>query len=286
MQATDITRPEYFLKVVDCQLACPAHTPVPEYIRLIADRRYTDAYMVNWKSNVFPGILGRTYKEIAQQEGLSISTVKAHIHSIYKKLHVGSKEEVWSFFAAVVSHFSRAPDLLVNNAGVQTWAPLLELAEADWDRVIRTNLKGCFLNTQRAAQLMVEHGKRGVIINIGSACNKIAFPGLVDYTASKGGIEQFTKVSALELGPHGIRVNCVAPGAIEHERTKLEAPAYAENWARITPLRRVGQTADVARAVCFLAGPEADFITGQTLFVDGGAFSVPNWPREYNTQKS
>jgi NAD(P)-dependent dehydrogenase (short-subunit alcohol dehydrogenase family) len=199
---------------------------------------------------------------------------------------VGSKEDVWSFFAAVVSHFSRAPDLLVNNAGIQTWAPLLELAEADWDRVIRTNLKGCFLNTQRAAQLMVEHGLRGVIINIGSACNKIAFPGLVDYTASKGGIEQFTKVSALELGPHGIRVNCVAPGAIEHERTKLEAPAYAENWARITPLRRVGQTADVARAVCFLASAEADFVTGQTLFVDGGAFSVPNWPREYNTQKS
>ncbi len=194
---------------------------------------------------------------------------------------VGVKEDVWAFYASVVRTFGRGADLLVNNAGVQTWAPLLELAEEDWDRVIRTNLKGCFLHTQRAAQLMVEHGVRGAIVNIGSACNQVAFPRLVDYTASKGGIEQFTKVSALELGPHGIRVNCVAPGAIEHERTKLEAPGYAEKWAKITPLRRVGTTADVARTVSYLASAGADFITGQTLFVDGGAFSVPNWPEKY-----
>ena len=199
---------------------------------------------------------------------------------------VGVKAEVWAFYDAVGQAFGRAPALLVNNAGIQTWAPLLELVEEDWDRVIRTNLKGCFLNTQRAAQLMIKAGLRGVIINLGSACNQIAFPRLVDYTASKGGIEQFTKVSALELGPHGLRVNCVAPGAIEHERTKLEAPDYADNWARITPLRRVGTTADVARAVRFLAGPDADFVTGQTLFVDGGAFSVPNWPREYNRDQT
>jgi NAD(P)-dependent dehydrogenase (short-subunit alcohol dehydrogenase family) len=199
---------------------------------------------------------------------------------------VGVKTEVWAFYEAVLTCFGHAPGLLVNNAGIQTWSSLLELAEADWDRVIRTNLKGCFLNTQRAAQLMVEHGIRGSIVNIGSACNKVAFPRLVDYTASKGGIEQFTKVSALELGPHGIRVNCVAPGAIEHERTKLEAPNYAENWARITPLRRVGNTVDVARMVLLLAGEGAAFVTGQTIYVDGGAFSVPNWPKEYDSAKS
>lgn len=190
----------------------------------------------------------------------------------------GVKDEVWFFFAAVMKSFGRAPDLLVNNAGVQTWASLLELAEADWDRVIRTNLKGCFLNTQRAAQLMVEHGQRGSIVNIGSACNKVPFPRLVDYTASKGGIEQFTKVSAVELGPYGIRVNCVAPGAIEHERTKLEAPEYAATWARLTPLQRVGVPADVAKVVYFLATDPAEFVTGQTIYVDGGAFTMPNWP--------
>lgn len=193
---------------------------------------------------------------------------------------VGVKTEVLAFFDAVLATFGRAPDLLVNNAGIQTWAPLLELAEEDWDRVIRTNLKGCFLNTQRAAQLMVEHGKRGSIVNLGSGCNKVPFPRLVDYTASKGGIEQFTKVAALELGPHGIRVNCVAPGAIELERTRAESPQYAETWARIAPLKRVGQPADVANVVLFLADDRSDFITGQTIYVDGGTFSMPSWPYE------
>lgn len=220
--------------------------------------------------------------EAAETEALIRATGR---RVLVRRCDVGRKEEVWSFYAEVQQAFGRVPGLLVNNAGIQTWSPLLALAEEDWDRVIRTNLKGCFLNTQRAAQLMVEHGVRGVIINLGSACNRVAFPGLVDYTASKGGIEQFTKVSALELGPHGIRVNCVAPGAVEHERTKLEAPDYGRKWAGITPLRRVGQTGDVARAVLFLAGAGADFITGQTLFVDGGAFSVPNWPRDYESGK-
>jgi len=191
---------------------------------------------------------------------------------------VGVKADVMKFYEDVLVTFVRAPDLLVNNAGVQTWAPLLELAEEDWDRVIRTNLKGCFLNTQRAAQLMVEHGIRGSIVNIGSGCNKVPFPRLVDYTASKGGIEQFTKVSALELGPHGIRVNCVAPGAIELERTKAESPDYAETWAKAAPLKRVGQPLDVAKVVMFLAGDQADFVTGQTIYVDGGVFSMPTWP--------
>ena len=109
----------------------------------------------------------------------------------------------------------------MNNAGVQTWTPLLEVTEEEWDLVIATNLKGCFLCTQAAARQMKAQG-HGSIVNIGSGCNKVAFPRLVAYTASKGGIEMFTKVAAVELGPLGIRVNCVAPGAIEIERTRLE----------------------------------------------------------------
>ena len=100
---------------------------------------------------------------------------------------------------------------------MQTWKPLLELEESEWDRVIRTNLKGCFLCTQRAGRHMREHGG-GSIINIGSGCNKIAFPNLSNYTASKGGIEMFTKSAAVELGQDGIRVNCVAPGR-DRDRT-------------------------------------------------------------------
>src|SRR5690606_28334488 len=142
----------------------------------------------------------------------------------------------------------------------------------------RTNLKGCFLNTQVAAKRMIAAGQRGTIINIGSACNKVPFPNLVDYTASKGGIEQLTKVSAVELGPHGINVNCVAPGPIETQRTRQEAPDYAAMWSRVTPMRRVGTPEDVAHAVLFFADPRSDYISGQTLYVDGGAFTVTNWP--------
>ncbi len=188
----------------------------------------------------------------------------------------GSAAEVDRMFAAVLDRFERL-DILVNNAGAQTWQALLDIDEAAWDRVIRTNLKGCFLCTQRAARHMRDGGG-GAIVNIGSGCNKVPFPNLAAYTASKGGIEMFTKTAALELARHGIRVNCVAPGAIEIERTKLEAADYGKTWAAVTPLGRVGQPLDVARAVAFLAGPEADFITGQTLYVDGGLFTQPVWP--------
>ena len=148
--------------------------------------------------------------------------------------NVGVAADVDRMFDEVLARFARL-DVHVNNAGVQTWKPLLDLQEAEWDRVIDTNLKGCFLCTQRAARHMKDSGG-GSIVNIGSGCNKIAFPNLVDYTASKGGIEMFTRVAGVELGPYGIRVNCVAPGAIEIERTKLEAGDYAGTWAKLTPL--------------------------------------------------
>jgi NAD(P)-dependent dehydrogenase (short-subunit alcohol dehydrogenase family) len=192
--------------------------------------------------------------------------------------NVGSAADVDRMFAFIGERFPRL-DILVNNAGVQTWKALLDLQESEWDRVIDTNLKGTFLCTQRAAQKMKEAGG-GSIINIGSGCNKVAFPHLVDYTASKGGIEMFTKVAAVELGQYKIRVNCVAPGAIEIERTKHEAGDYGATWSKLTPLGRIGEPVDVARIVAFLASDAADFISGQTIWVDGGLFSKPAWPYE------
>jgi NAD(P)-dependent dehydrogenase (short-subunit alcohol dehydrogenase family) len=187
---------------------------------------------------------------------------------------VGDSGQVRSMFDQLMEAAGQL-DLLVNNAGVQTWAPLMELSEADWDRTIRTNLKGTFLCTQEAARRM--QGRGGRIVNIGSGANKAPFPRLVDYCASKGGIENFTKVAAVELGPHRIAVNCVAPGAIEIERTRLEDPEYAAKWGRLTPLGRVGHVEDVARAVAFLAGEQAAFVNGQTLYVDGGLFTQVPW---------
>ena len=189
---------------------------------------------------------------------------------------IRSSAQVTAMFARVLGAFGRL-DLLVNNAGVQTWKPLLDVTEEDWDLVVDTNLKGCFLCTQQAARYMKDHGG-GSIVNLGSGCNKLAFPSLVAYTASKGGIEMFTKEAAIELGRYGIRVNCLAPGSIESERTREEDPDYAGTWSKLTPLGRVGTAADIAPTVVFLASKGGAFITGQTIWIDGALFTQAPWP--------
>jgi NAD(P)-dependent dehydrogenase (short-subunit alcohol dehydrogenase family) len=195
----------------------------------------------------------------------------------FAECDAGVKDEVDRFVEETAAWHGAAPDLLVNNAGVQTWSALLDLGEADWDRVIRTNLKGCFLNMQAVARLMKKSGRGGSVVNLGSGCNKLGFPKLVDYTASKGGIEQLTKVAAVELGPYGIRVNCVAPGSILSERTRVEDPEYEQKWSPLTPLGRVGTPEDIAPVVLFFASDAARFVTGQTLWVDGGLFTRAPW---------
>jgi len=192
---------------------------------------------------------------------------------------IGDSQAVARMFEQLVEQ-TGGLDVLVNNSGVQTLAPLLELREEDWDRTIRTNLKGTFLCTQQAARLMKDSGGR--IINIGSGSNKVPFPNLVDYSASKGGIENLTRVAAVELGRYGITVNCVAPGSIEIERTREEDPEYAAVWSAITPMRRIGYVTDIAAAVTYLASEHASFVSGQTLYVDGGLWSQGPWPYEIN----
>lgn len=186
--------------------------------------------------------------------------------------------QVQDFHARARAWAGRAPDVMVCNAGIQTWSSLMDLDVADWDRVMATNLRGTFLNTREAARAMIAAGQGGSIVTLGSGCNKLAFPKLVDYTASKGGIEQFTKVAASELGPNGIRVNCIAPGAIATERTAREAPDYAGEWSPLTPLRRVGTPEDLVGPLLFFVSDASRFVTGQTLWVDGGVFSQAPWP--------
>jgi NAD(P)-dependent dehydrogenase (short-subunit alcohol dehydrogenase family) len=216
------------------------------------------------------------YVEPDLAEATAADLAAAGVRSAALPGDVGNAGDVRRMMDEVVARFGRL-DILVNNAGVQTWTPFLDVTEDEWDRVIRTNLTGCFLCTQAAARHMRSHG--GAIVNIGSGCNKVPFPGLVAYTASKGGIEMLTKVAAVELAAHRIRVNCVAPGAIEIERTRREMNDYAGTWGAVTPLGRVGLPEDVARAVRFLVSDDSEFITGQTLWVDGGLFTQPPWPK-------
>ena len=211
-----------------------------------------------------------TARQLAQE----LAGLGGRAIAIYADISIGA--DVDEMFNAVLQAFGKL-DALVNNAATQVFKPLIDIDDAEWDQVISTNLRGCFLCTQRAARHMKQRGT-GAIVNIGSGSNKVPFPSLSSYTASKGALEMFTKSAAVELGPFGIRVNCVAPGAIDTERTKTEIPDFAATWARLTPLRRIGTPADVAAAVEFLLSENASFISGQTLGVDGGLFIQPRWP--------
>jgi 3-oxoacyl-[acyl-carrier protein] reductase len=162
-------------------------------------------------------------------------------------------------------------DILVNNAGITLWQDFFATDEAHWDATLDTNLKGMFFCTQAAARLMVARDQHwGRVVNISSGASKSAFKNATPYNASKGGINMLTVGLAVELGPYGITVNAVAPGAILIERTSHEMPDYAGTFAKATPLGRVGHPEDIAGAVLYYCSDAASYVTGQVFWVDGG----------------
>lgn len=200
---------------------------------------------------------------------------------IARRCDVADETEVEALFDAIEAALGAPPLHLVNNAAVQTWSSLVDHDLAAFRATLEVNVTGTFLMTQRFARRRIRVGGGGSIANLGSGCNALAFPMLSGYVASKGAIETLTKSAALELGAHDIRVNCVAPGAIETERTRAETDGYAGRWSPLTPLGRVGTVEDVARAVVALAGDAFGFVSGQTLDVDGGLFARAPWPEAY-----
>ena len=161
---------------------------------------------------------------------------------------------------------------LVNNAGIFRAADFLDITEADWDAVIGVNLKGSFLVAQAVARAMVETGG-GAIVNMSSVNGMLAIPSIASYNASKGGIDQLTRVMALALADRGVRVNAVGPGTIATELARAAVLGTDEARERIlsrTPLRRLGEPAEVADTVAFLLSDAASYITGEILYVDGG----------------
>ncbi|HEX9494206.1 MAG TPA: glucose 1-dehydrogenase [Candidatus Limnocylindria bacterium] len=192
---------------------------------------------------------------------------------------IGLRADVERLFADTVRAFGRV-DVLVNNAAwSDPTAHLLELDEAQWDAVLRTNLKGPYLATHRAANLMVDQGGGGSIVNITSFGGARAHRNMAAYDASKGGIEAFTRAAALDLGPFGIRVNAVGPGAIHTEKFEAMGPEAKARRGEVAPLGRVGEADEVARVIAFLASDEASYVTGQVIYVDGGVLAQLRSPQ-------
>jgi len=189
------------------------------------------------------------------------------------KCDVTQKREIEEMVQLAVKKYGGL-DILVNNAGIVEFKPFLDLTESDWDRTININLKGYFLCSQTAAKVMAEQ-KSGVIVNIASVgMGQVGkgFPYIVHYCASKGGIVAMTEALAVELAPYNIRVNAVAPGAIDTpmaESTKTD-PKVLEGTLSQIPMHRMGKPEEVANLVLFLASDESSYMTGSTVVIDGG----------------
>ena len=207
----------------------------------------------------------------------------------FVKADVGKNLDVHNLVASAIDALGDI-DILVNNAGIVHGADFLDLDEEDFDRVLRVNLKGSFLVGQAVARYMVDKvrngGAAGTIINMSSVNAVFAIANQVPYSVSKGGINQLTKVMALSLAPHGIRVNAIGPGSI---MTDMLASVNADPAARDrilsrTPMGRIGDPREIASIAAFLASDDASYMTGQTLYADGGRLPL-NYTVEVRPQE-
>lgn len=194
--------------------------------------------------------------------------------AIAVKCDVSKKEEVEAMMAKTVETFGKI-DIMVNNAGICQFKPFLDLTEEEWDRTIDINLKGYFFCAQAAAIEMAKQKTGGAIVNIASIAMGqvgVGFPAISHYCASKGGIVAMTEAMALELAPYGIRVNAIAPGAIDTPMAAsvTDDPKILEGTLTRIPLKRIGKPEEISSAVLFLASDASSYMTGSVMVIDGG----------------
>lgn len=202
----------------------------------------------------------------------TVEQVRAHGRRVcFIAADVGQVAECQRLVDEAIDKMGRL-DILVNNAGVQRHSPFLEASEADYDLVLKVNLRGPFFLSQAFARHLRDTGRGGRIINNSSVHEELPFPNFTSYCASKGGMKMLMRNLAIELAPLGITVNNVAPGAVETpiNRALMNQPEKLQGLLDNIPAKRLGQPRDVAGAVAFLASDEADYITGTTLVIDGG----------------
>jgi NAD(P)-dependent dehydrogenase (short-subunit alcohol dehydrogenase family) len=203
------------------------------------------------------------------------AALAAELGALYVHCDVGDKAQVDALVAQTMAAFGRI-DVLVNNAGIFRAADFLDVTEADFDAVLRINLKGSFLVGQAVAREMAKVGK-GSIVNMSSVNGTLTIPTISSYNVSKGGINQLTRVMALALADKGIRVNAVAPGTIATELATKAVLTSEEAKARIlsrTPMKRLGEPSEIADTVAYLASDAASYITGEIVVVDGGRMTL------------
>jgi len=211
----------------------------------------------------------------AAGEALAAELRGAGGRAIYQHCDVSRKSDVDAALAATLAAFGTV-DGLVNNAGIFKAAPFLDITESDWDAVIAVNLKGAFLVGQAVARVMAAAG-RGAIVNMSSVNGTLTIPSIASYNVSKGGINQLTRVMALSLADHGIRVNAVAPGTIATELAKNAVLTSDDARARIlsrTPMKRLGEPGEIADVTAFLLSDAASYMTGEIVVVDGGRMTL------------
>ncbi len=215
---------------------------------------------------------------LANAERTSRKVKELGRRAIAIKSDVSKSSDVDRMVEAVVNEWGRI-DILVNNAGIRIPGGVLDVTEEEWNEQIAINLTGVFLCTQRAARKMVEKGIKGCIVNISSTAGRIGLPNRAAYCTAKAGVINFARAAAADLGDKGIRVNCIAPGAIATELTAYYTTKFdpsqpdAERMRAIVtnvPLRTWGEVEDIAAAAIYLASDDAKFVTGAILDVDGG----------------
>jgi NAD(P)-dependent dehydrogenase (short-subunit alcohol dehydrogenase family) len=204
--------------------------------------------------------------DIAESEKVVEEIKKFNVDGLAIKCDVSKKDDVENLINKSIEKFSKL-DILVNNAGIYPFKPFMEMTEEEWDKIISVNLKSIFLCSQSALKVMKDSSK---IINISSIAAFVGFEGLTHYCASKGGIVSFTRALALELAPRNINVNAIAPGAIDTPGASNPDEKVKAQTISAIPLNRMGEPLDIAELAVFLASDKSDYITGQTITIDGG----------------
>jgi len=234
---------------------------------------------------IVTGAAGGMGREIAARladDGCTVAAFDRRDSPAAAELRTGRAITFWSVDVASRAAVAEAmrlveaqlgpPSVLVNCAAVLTRAPFLELTDAQWDELMAINLRGTFVTCQIAARAMIRAGLPGRIVNLSSNSQVMATPLAAHYAASKGGVFALTRTIALELAPHGITANVICPGPVltDMNRAAFSDPDYRAERERTIPVGRLGEPSDVAAAVAFLTAESSSFVTGATLFIDGG----------------